>query len=152
MSNKIEYISYEELVNVYAKTIANSGGGLSGIRDDGGIQSLLQFVQDDEYYPDFVDKLTYLVYGFCYGHYFLDGNKRISLTVGVYFLIKNGYYSLAINFMKEVEELIYHVAAGNIDRDLLKRALKCVVDSVDYDEELKLDIISAMSKGLPFCE
>ena len=54
--------------------------------------------------------------------------------------------------MKEVEALIYHVAAGNIDRDLLKRALKCVVDSVDYDEELKLDIISAMSKGLPFCE
>ena len=71
MSNKIEYISYEELLNVYAKTIANSGGGLSGIRDDGGIQSLLQFVQDDEYYPDFVDKLTYLVYGFCHGHYFL---------------------------------------------------------------------------------
>lgn len=87
MSNKIEYISYEELLNVYAKTIANSGGGLSGIRDDGGIQSLLQFVQDDEYYPNFVDKLTYLVYGFCHGHYFLDGNKRISLTVGVYFLI-----------------------------------------------------------------
>ena len=26
MSNKIEYISYEELLNVYAKTIANSGG------------------------------------------------------------------------------------------------------------------------------
>jgi death-on-curing protein len=152
MSNKIEYISYEELLNVYAKTIANSGGGLSGIRDDGGIQSLLQFVQDDEYYPDFVDKLTYLVYGFCHGHYYLDGNKRISLTVGVYFLIKNGYYFLASNFMKEVEALIYHVAAGNIDRDLLKRALRCVVNDVDYDEELKLDIISAMSKGLPFCD
>ena len=27
MSNKIEYISYEELLSVYAKTIANSGGG-----------------------------------------------------------------------------------------------------------------------------
>ena len=66
--------------------------------------------------------------------------------------MQNSDYSLASNFMKEVEALIYHVAAGNIDRDLLKRALKCVVDSVDYDEELKLDIISAMSKGLPFCE
>lgn len=82
----------------------------------------------------------------------MDGNKRLSLTVGVYFLIKNGYYFLASNFMKEVEALIYHVAAGNIDRDLLKRALRCVVNTVDYDEELKLDIISAMSKGLSFCD
>lgn len=152
MSNKIEYISYEELLNIYAKTITNSGGGLSGIRDEGGIQSVLQFVQDDEYYPEIIDKLTYLVYGFCHGHYFLDGNKRISLTVSVFFLIKNGYYFLASNFMKEVEALIYHVAAGNIDRDLLKRALACVVNNVDYDEELKLDIISAISRGLPLGE
>ena len=50
--------------------IDNSGGGFEGIRDEGGIRAALDFVQDDTYYPDFTDKLTYLVFRFCSGHFF----------------------------------------------------------------------------------
>ncbi|GHT24170.1 hypothetical protein FACS189430_08630 [Bacteroidia bacterium] len=51
--SEIQYISYEETIIVYQKTIEKSGGGFSGIRDKGGIESVLDFVQNDLYYPDF---------------------------------------------------------------------------------------------------
>lgn len=95
MSNNIIYPTFDQVKQVYDKTIEKSGGGLSGIRDEGGILATLEFVRNDDYYPSFTDKLSYLVYGFCHGHYFLDGNKRIALTIGVFFLLQNGYYCAA---------------------------------------------------------
>lgn len=143
----IQYISYEEALDVYKKTIEKSGGGFSGIRDNGGIESVLYFIQNDLYYPDFVSKLTYLVFRFCSGHYFNDGNKRISLTLGTFFLYKNGHFWAATQFMQRMEAIIYHIAASNIDYELLLRVVACVVDCQDFDEALKMDIIHAMQRN-----
>ena len=89
MSKEIIYIDYDEALNIYGKMIDASDGGFEGVRDEGGIRATLDFVQNDLYYPTFADKLTYLMYRFCSGHFFNDGNKRIALTLGAYFLHKN---------------------------------------------------------------
>lgn len=145
--SEIQYITYDEALTVYQKTIEKSGGGFSGIRDKGGIESLLGFMQNDLYYPDFVSKLSYMVFRFCSGHFFIDGNKRIALTLGVYFLHKNGHFWAAAQFMQRMEAIVYHIAASNINDDLLLRIVNCVVDCNDFDEELKIDIINAMQKN-----
>ncbi len=62
-NDELKYIDYDEALVVYAKTIAASGSGLSGVKDEGGIRKVLDFVQNDLYYPTFNEKLTYLVYG-----------------------------------------------------------------------------------------
>lgn len=110
----------------------------------GGIRKVLDFVQNDLYYPTFVDKLTYLVFGLCTGHYFEDSNKRVALTIGVWFLVHNGYYWHAYGFMQCMEAIIYHVAAGRIDKDLLQRIITCYMANEDYPESLKLEIIHAI--------
>jgi death-on-curing protein len=145
--SEIQYISFDEAITVYQKTIEKSGGGFSGIRDKGGIESVLDFVQNDMYYPGFVSKLSYLVFRFCSGHFFNDGNKRIALTLGVYFLHKNGHYWAAAQFMQRMEAIVYHIAASNIDDELLLRITKCLVDCSDFDDRLKIDIANAMTKG-----
>lgn len=145
MSNDIIYPTFDQVKQVYDKTIEKSGGGLSGIRDEGEILATLEFVRNDDYYPSFTDKLSYLVYGFCHGHYFLDGNKRIALTIGVFFLLQNGYYCAAQNFMEKVEAIIYHVASGKVDRELLNEILICVVNGFDYSDELKIDLAHRIS-------
>lgn len=145
MSNEVKYISYEEALNVYNKMIDASEGGFDGVRDEGGILATLDFVQNDMYYPDFSDKLSYLVFKFCSGHYFNDGNKRIALTLGAYFLYKNSYVWQATIFMRQMESIVYHVAASNIDQDLLLRIMTFFIKGEDYDEELKIDIANAMS-------
>ena len=87
---KIRYIDYDELLSIYYKMIEKSGGGFPGIIHDGTIRATLEFVQNDLYYPTFVEKLTYLVFSFCCGHCFTDGNKRIAATLFIWFLNNNG--------------------------------------------------------------
>lgn len=144
MSEQLNYIDYDEALEVYSKTVAASGGGLQGVKNEGGIRKVLGFVQNDLYYPTFVGKLTYLVFGLCTGHYFEDANKRVALTIGMWFLFHNGYYWHACNFMQHMEAVIYHVAAGRIDKDLLQRIVGHYMANEDYPESLKLEIIHAI--------
>ena len=148
----IQYITWEELLHVYEKTVDESGGGFAGIRDRERLESVLEFIQNDMYYPTFEAKLTFLVSRICTGHLFDDGNKRMSLTLGVFFLLKNERYWAATTFMKSMEAIIMHVAAGHIDEDLLARIIPPVITGKDFDEELKLDIVHAMAAGELFNE
>jgi len=147
MNKEILYIDYDEALMVYRKMIEASNGGFLGVRDEGGILSTLNFIQNDDYYPTFTDKLSYLVFTFCSRHYFTDGNKRIALTLGAYFLHKNERYWNACVFMKQFESIIYHIAASHIDSDLLLRMMHAFMAGEDYDKELKLDIAHAMNQG-----
>jgi death-on-curing protein len=148
----LTYIAYEEALEIYYKTVEKSGGGMAGVRDEGGIRATLDFVQDDLYYPDIADKASYLMYSLCKGHYFADCNKRISITLTANFFLKNGYMYLLKNFMAEMEAIGYHVAAGHIDRDLLTKVMRCIVNDEDYSESIKLELIEAMSQGIGFAD
>ena len=148
----LSYIDYEEALTIYYKTVEKSGGGMAGVRDEGGIRATLDFVQDDGYYPEIADKATYLMFSLCRGHYFADCNKRISITLTLYFLVKNGYMYLAKTFMERMEAIGYHVAAGHIDRDLLTEIMTCIVNDEDYSESIKLELIEAMSKDIGFSD
>ena len=150
--SEIKYITWEELLHVYEKTVDESGGGFAGIRDRERLESVLEFIQNDVYYPTFEAKLTFLVSRICTGHLFDDGNKRMSLTLGVFFLLKNERYWAATTFMKSMEAIIMHVAAGHIDEELLARIIPPVITGKDFDEDLKLDIAHAMAAGELFGE
>lgn len=148
----LTYINYDEALNIYFKTVEKSGGGMAGVRDEGGIRSTLEFVQDDMYYPDIADKASYLMYSLCKGHYFADCNKRISLTLTLSFFLRNGYMYLVKSFMEEMEAIAYHVAAGHIDRDLLTEVMRCIVNDEDYSESLKMELLLAMCQGIGFSD
>ena len=148
----LSYIDYDEALVIYYKTVEKSGGGMAGVRDEGGIKSTLDFVQDNLYYPEIADKAAYLMYSLCKGHYFSDCNKRISITLTANFFLKNGYMYLLKNFMEEMEAIGYHVAAGHIDRDLLTEVMRCIVNDEDYSESIKLDLLEAMSQDIGFSD
>ena len=47
--------------------------------------------------------------------------------------------------MRDSQNISYHVAAGNIDKELLKEFITAVLQKTDDDEALKLKILSALS-------
>ena len=75
----IIYITLEQAQDIHAKTIKYSGGGTYEHFDLGRLDSVLQNIQNDDYYPNFVDKLTHLFYCTCEFHCFADGNKRLAI-------------------------------------------------------------------------
>lgn len=142
----IQYISVEEAREIHRATIENSGGGDCGELDIGKLESVLFHIQNDDYYPTFLDKLQHLFFCACKFHCFTDGNKRIAITLTAMFLLKNGYMGVAKVYFREMENISYHVAAGHIDEDLLRRILEAILNSTyDTDEELKLDVYNAIS-------
>ena len=141
------YLTQEDILSYYRETIEQSGGGLSGIREKEGIEKILDFVQNDLYYSTLEEKLTYLVYSFCTGHYFFDGNKRISLVIGAHFLIKNKHGWAGFHFLPLMEAYIWHVAAGNIGKELFGRIIHFVINGQDLDETTKIEVIHAMKKS-----
>ena len=82
----------------------------------------------------------------CNFHCFQDGNKRIAITLCAQMLLFNGYLYCSEHFIREMENISYHVAAGNIDKDLLKEIITSVIRGDADDEELKLKILHAISE------
>ena len=146
------YPSIEQVVETHKLTVKVSGGGSDGILDLGKLESVLQHIQNDDYYPSFEEKLNHLVFSSNKFHCFEDGNKRISIAVGALFLTLNGYVFVSKKFIQEMENISYHLAAGVIDKDFLLEIITSILNEIDYTEELKLKIANAINTELPSFE
>ena len=61
-------------------------------------------------------------------------------------LLFNGYMAIAKDFFAITENISYHVAAGNIKKDLLHKIMTAIMDGTfNADEGLKLEILNAIS-------
>jgi death-on-curing protein len=83
------YPTVEETVAVHAKLIARFGGS-EGIRDLGGLESALARPRSG-YYADLIQEAAALWESLSQNHAFVDGNKRIAVTMTAAFLRVNGY-------------------------------------------------------------
>lgn len=148
----ILYLTIEQAVEVHRKTVEVSGGGAMGHLELGKLESVLEHIQNDDYYSTFEEKLTHLFFCACKFHCFQDGNKRIAITLSAQMLLFNGYLYCASQFLREMENISYHVAAGNIDKELLGEIISAVINGEMDSESLKLKILEAISKDEPFDE
>ncbi len=137
------YFDVTHAINVHDWIIENSGG-LAGTKDIGQLESPLQHIQNDWYYPEIEDKLTHLVFSINKNHAFNDGNKRSSLALGAYFLQLNGFDYVVQRFVKEMENIAVWVADNVIDKALLHQIISSVLYEEDYSESVKLAIVEAV--------
>jgi len=83
------YPSADEVIAVHARLIARFGGSL-GIRDRTALESALARPQSG-YYADLIQEAAALWESLSQNHPFIDGNKRVAVTVTAAFLRVNGY-------------------------------------------------------------
>jgi death on curing protein len=138
------YFDTAHAIEVHDEIIRNSGGSL-GILNIGLLESTLEHVQNEWYYPNLEDKVCHLFYSINKNHSFQDGNKRASLVLSAYFLEINGFSYRVANFITRMEDNAVHVADNRIDRDLLFEIIQSIVYEDDYSEELKLKIFHALT-------
>jgi len=145
----IIYLTLEQAIEVHRKTVEVSGGGAMGHLELGKLESVLEHIQNDDYYPTFEEKLTHLFFCACKFHCFQDGNKRIAITLSAQMLLLNGYLYCSSQFIREMENISYHVAAGNIGKELLGEIITAVINEEMDSEPLKLKILEAISQDEP---
>jgi death on curing protein len=127
-------------------TIINISGGIQGVIDLGRLDGILDQIKNDDYYPEFEDKLTHLVYAINKGHCFNDGNKRTSIALGAFFLEVNGLDTFVNKFIIEMENVAVEVADNLISKELLKEIIFSLLSETEFSESLKLEIINALNQ------
>lgn len=147
--SEIVYITPKQARLTHAKTIEYSGGGTLEELDFGKLESVLCNIQNDNWYPTFTDKLTYLFFCVCQFHCFADGNKRLAITLSTLFLLLNGYLGIAQTFLAKTENISLNVAAGKINKELLHKIMSAIMNGTyDDDEELKLEIYNSINRKI----
>jgi death on curing protein len=143
MDITILYFDVDHAIRAHDWIIEQSGG-LPGVKDVGLIESVLEHIQNDLYYPSFEEKLTHLVFGINKFHGFNDGNKRSSLVLGAYFLELNGYEYCVKDFVLAMENIVVWLAENKIDKELLQKLITSLIMDDEYSEELKLELVEAI--------
>ncbi len=141
----IVYLTRDQAIEIHRKTVEISGGGALGFLDMGRLDSVLSHIQNDDYYPTFADKLTHLFFCACKFHCFEDGNKRIAITLSAQMLLLNGYLYCFGHFLRGMENISYHVAAGRIGKELLGEIIEAFLNEEMDSEHLKLKILDAIT-------
>lgn len=140
------YLTLEQALAIHQQTIEVSGGGLLQPLNPGQLESVLSNIQNDAWYPTLIDKLTHVFFAASRFHCFADGNKRVAISLTAAMLIHNGHVFDTGRFIRHMENISYHVAAGRIDKELLHDLIESVLsNSFDQDEGLKLRLFRAMS-------
>ena len=83
----------ETVITIHSELIRQIGGS-PGLRDenllDMSVKAPFQTFDGTDLYPTLIDKAAHLTYSLIKNHPFLDGNKRIGVTVMLVFLKANG--------------------------------------------------------------
>ena len=145
----VTYLTLDQAIDVHRKTVEVSGGGALGHLDLGLLEGVLAHIQNDDYYPTLEVKLTHLFFSACKFHCFQDGNKRIAITLCAQMLLFNGYLHCTSRFIRDMENISYHVAAGAIDKLLLGDLIYAALNDDMDNEELKLRLLHALSAAEP---
>ncbi|MGO8778794.1 MAG: type II toxin-antitoxin system death-on-curing family toxin [Rhodomicrobium sp.] len=150
----IIYLTIDDIGATHEKTVELSGGGQLGALELGKLESVLQHIQNDEYYPTFASKLTHLFFSLAKFHCFLDGNKRTAITASAHMLLVNGYLYCVKRFLHDMENISVQVADSIISKDLLGEIIGAQLAQDPDNEEVKLKILEAISAaaGSPFVE
>jgi death-on-curing protein len=143
MAEKFFYFDIHYAIERHDWIIENSGG-FPGSNNPTLLESALEHIQNDIYYPEIQDKLTHLVFAINKFHAFADGNKRSSIALGAYFLELNGYNYVVKKFGLEMENIAVWVAEGRISKEFLCELVESLVFEEDFSEALKFKLACAV--------
>lgn len=115
------YPTVEEVIAVHDRLVSQFGGSL-GIRDRGALESAVARPQSG-YYSDVIQEGAALWESLSQNHPFVDGNKRVAVTVTAAFLRVNGY-RLEFDDMEAFSFLVALYESGNLRFGELDRWLR----------------------------
>ena len=69
----------------------------------------------------------------------------LKLVLGAYFLKLNGYDYCVQTFALKMENIVVWVAEGKIDKGLLQQLISSLIMDDEYPEDLKLELITAVT-------
>lgn len=117
----MKYLSIDEAIALH-DDIMEEMGGLKGFDKSrvSYLESALEHIQNDDFYPHFLDKLTHLIFCCVKFHPFLDGNKRSAIYLAKAFIKLNAPQNLPSDFYTKLENVVVDVASDEMSKESLR--------------------------------
>ncbi|NDV24168.1 type II toxin-antitoxin system death-on-curing family toxin [Desulfovibrio sp. JC022] len=141
---KVLYLDLDHAVEIHDYIISESGG-THGILNSGSLESVLEHIKNDLYYPEFLDKISHLSFAINKNHAFNDGNKRTSIALAAFFLSLNGYDHCISSFIREMENYAVWIPENKISKELLHDVIEDIIMG-EFSEETQIAVMNALSK------
>lgn len=128
---QIIYISIEDVLTIH-DDVLRIYWWLAWVKDKQQIESVLQHIQNNEYYPTLLEKSTHLFFWLIKFHSFNDGNKRTAISIlSIFFMI----HDINIpSLVTKLEDIAVWVASNNISKDELQKYLEILLNSFGYNK------------------
>ncbi|WP_321401169.1 type II toxin-antitoxin system death-on-curing family toxin [Maridesulfovibrio sp.] len=140
---KVLYLDITHAIEIHDYIISESGG-THGVLNSGILESVLEHIKNDLYYPEFLDKITHLCFSINKNHAFNDGNKRTSIALSAFFISLNGYDHCISLFIQEMENFVVWIAENKISKELLREIIEDIIMG-EFREETQIAVINAIS-------
>ena len=105
------FLTVDDIIEIHDKMVDDFGGEY-GIRDEGLLESLRDAPYTEFFgsaqYPGILDKAAKYLFDFTYYQVFVDGNKRVGLSLANVFLALNGLVMTLSS--KEAYDLVMSIA------------------------------------------
>lgn len=112
----IVYLSVEQALELHRALLARFGGR-GGLRDRGALEAAIArpaaTFDGEDLYPDLAAKAAALMHSLVMNHPFIDGNKRVGVSVAELFVLVNGAEIATTD--AELEATTLAVARGERD-------------------------------------
>jgi death-on-curing protein len=122
MSATVIRLSIETVLAIHTELMVQTGGR-DGVREadllDLALNSPYQNFGGADLYPAVIDKISHIAFSLIKNHPFIDGNKRIGVTVMLVLLKANGIALECTN--GDLADLGFGVADGSYDGDYIRR-------------------------------
>lgn len=142
---KYNYFTTKYAIEKHDEIIRISGG-LGGIKEINLLESVVGFIQNDNYYSKIHTKLSHLVYSIAMNHAFNDGNKRSAVALGAYFLQINSYENLVGKFIVEMEYVVIWIVEKKISKYMLTKIINSLITHGEITENVKISILNRLKK------
>jgi len=129
-------LTLEEILEIQRQVVEATGGTIGVLHPDVLESALLrpyQAVFGEELYPSPFDKAAVIAQTIAHNHPFYDGNKRTATLVVREFLRRVGYYLPLEKYIDEAEEVILHLATGQISWHQFATWLEAHAQSLSAD-------------------
>ena len=117
----MKYLSLDEVIILH-DYVMDKMGGLKGFDKSrvAYLESALEHIQNDDFYPSFLDKLTHLIFCCVKFHPFLDGNKRTAIYLANAFIELNYPEKTPNDFYAKLENVVVDVASDEMNKESLR--------------------------------
>lgn len=118
----LEYFQKSDIIYINRKLLLKEGQPFiepSNLKNESSLDYLVEIVQNDFYYPSFLEKAGVYIFNINSSHIFNDGNKRTSLMVLHGFIRRNGK-----RFKSDIETVNIASTAESQPKQIPKTELK----------------------------